>query len=57
MNTTDIEKARVWIEEVDVNRVIEATTTKLREIVRERPLGSMAIGFLLGMVLARRSGR
>lgn len=57
MNTTEIEKARVWIEEIDVNQALESATKRLREIVRERPIASMTIGFLLGMVMARRGGR
>ncbi len=57
MNTTEVEKARVWLQEVDVNQALESGATRLRQIVRERPLVSMAVGFFLGMFIARRAGR
>ena len=57
MNPTDVEKARVWLREVDVNEVIETTGERIRKAVREHPLVSVAAGFLLGVLLARRSGR
>jgi hypothetical protein len=57
MSTTDVEKARVWLQEVDVNQALESGATRLRQIVRERPLVSMAVGFILGMFIARRGGR
>ncbi len=57
MNTTEVEKARVWLQEVDVNQALESGTTRLRQIVREHPLASMAVGFFLGMFIARRGGR
>lgn len=57
MNTTEVEKARVWLQEVDVNQALETGATRLRQIVRERPLVSMAVGFFLGMFIARRAGR
>ncbi len=57
MSTTEVQKARVWLEEVDVNRALESGAARLRQIVRERPLASMAVGFILGLFIARRAGR
>lgn len=57
MNPTEVEKARVWLREVDVNEVIETTSERVRKAVREHPLASVAAGFLLGVLLARRASR
>jgi hypothetical protein len=37
--------------------VIETTGERIRKAVREHPLASIAAGFLLGVLLARRAGR
>lgn len=55
MNAPELEKARVWLREVDVNEVIETTSERARKLVREHPLASVVGGFLLGVLLARRS--
>ncbi len=54
---TEIQKAKVWLQEVDVNEAIESGAEKLRKVVRERPLASIAAGFILGLLVARRVGR
>jgi|GEM_PF-1808014 len=54
---TELQKAKVWLQEVDVNEAIESGAEKLRKVVRERPLASIAVGFIVGLLVARRVGR
>ena len=55
--STEVQKAKVWLQEVDVNEAIESGAEKLRKVVRERPLSSIAMGFVFGLLIARRVGR
>lgn len=54
---TEIQRAKAWLQEVDVNEAIETGAEKLRKVVRERPLAAIAAGFILGLLIARRAGR